>query len=108
MLPDLIETNHPSLLWLGFGLCLMGVNLMTYAAFRLDKERARTGGWRVSERGLLLLAASGGWPAAKFAQHQLHHKLRKRSFATRLNVVGTGLGLAFLVGLTPLGAVLVA
>jgi len=108
MLPALIETNHPALLWLGFALCLMGVNVMTYLAFRLDKERARSGGWRVSERGLLLLAAAGGWPAAKFAQHQLRHKLRKRSFATRLNVAGSVFGLVVLLGLTPFGAAIVS
>lgn len=108
MLPALIDANNPSLLWLGLALCMLGVNLMTYTAFRLDKDRARTGGWRVSERGLLLLAASGGWPAAKLAQHQLRHKLHKRSFARRLNLVGSGLGLALLLGLTPVGAALVA
>lgn len=108
MLPAMIDTDNPQLLWLGLALCMAGINLLTFAAFHLDKERARTGGWRVSERGLLLLAASGGWPAAKFAQHQLNHKRRKRSFSTRLNMIGIGLGVFTLLGLTPVGAGLVA
>lgn len=108
MLPVLIDSANPPLLWLGFALCLMGVNVMTYLAFQLDKDRARAGGWRMSERGLLLLAAAGGWPAAKLAQHHLRHKRRKRAFAVRLNLAGLWLGVGLLIGLTPLGGALVA
>lgn len=108
MLPALIDSPQPQLLWLGLMLVLMGVNLLTYTAFLLDKSRARRGQWRVSERGLLVLAATGGWPAAKLAQHQLHHKLHKRTFTTRLNLVGLMLGVAATILLTPIGAGLVA
>lgn len=73
-------------------------NLLTYAAFALDKRRAVQGGWRIPERTLLLLAALGGWPAAKLAQHRLRHKTRKQPFRLMLNLTGLFLPLLVLAG----------
>ena len=56
------------------------------AAFASDKRRAVAGEWRVAESTLLALAALGGWPAAKLAQHRLRHKTRKQPFRTCLNL----------------------
>lgn len=74
-------------------------NLLTYAAFAVDKRRAVQGGWRMPERTLLLLATLGGWPAAKLAQHRLRHKTRKQPFRLLLNLAGLFLPLAVLVGM---------
>lgn len=73
-------------------------NLLTYAAFALDKRRAVEGGWRIPERTLLLLAALGGWPAAKLAQHRLRHMTRKQPFRLMLNLTGLFLPLLVLAG----------
>lgn len=67
-------------------LAVLALNLLTYAAFASDKRRAVAGEWRVAESTLLTLAALGGWPAAKLAQHRLRHKTRKQPFRTRLNL----------------------
>lgn len=66
---------------------LIAVNLASFLAFRADKLRAQTGRWRIPERSLLLLAASGGWIGAKRAQKRYRHKTRKQPFAFWLNMV---------------------
>lgn len=63
------------------------LNAATYLVFAYDKRAARSGQWRISERVLLTLAAVGGWPAAKLAQHHLRHKTRKQPFGLILNLI---------------------
>lgn len=82
---------------------LAAVNLWTLLAFWQDKQRARTGGWRISEDNLLCLAAAGGWPAALVARNVFHHKTRKEPFSTHLQLIamlegGAAVGLAFVYG----------
>ena len=57
-------------------------NLVAWAAFRIDKARARRGVRRIPERRLLWFAAFGGAGAliAMYA-HQQRHKVDKRRFA---------------------------
>jgi len=56
------------------------VSVWTYLMYMQDKAAARAGQWRVSEGGLLMLSAIGGWPGANLAQHYLRHKSKKMSF----------------------------
>ncbi len=60
------------------------INLVTYQAFRSDKQRAKSNSRRIPERTLLWLAAAGGSIGAIIAQQQLRHKTRKQPFATLL------------------------
>jgi uncharacterized membrane protein YsdA (DUF1294 family)/cold shock CspA family protein len=75
-----------------------------FAAYALDKSAARTGGWRLAERSLLLLGLIGGWPGAIVAQQLFRHKTRKRAFlaefwaSVALNVI------AFTILSSPLSA----
>lgn len=73
-------------------LCLLGlfgmINVLSYAAFGLDKRRAESGDWRVPERTLLMLAMLGGWLGAKLAQRRFRHKTSKEPFRSRLNRIG--------------------
>jgi len=39
-------------------------SLASFAAYGFDKRRAATGGRRVPERTLLVLALVGGWPGS--------------------------------------------
>lgn len=62
-------------------LCLVVVmSVVCYVAYGLDKRRASTGGRRVPERTLHVLAFLGGWPGGLLAQRQFRHKTKKLSF----------------------------
>lgn len=77
----------PKVLILGaLGLWFLIQNLRAYRAFADDKRRAVAGAQRVPEGRLLWLAMTGGWPAAKLAQHVLRHKTRKQPFRSQLNL----------------------
>lgn len=66
---------------------LVLVNLMTLLCFQHDKQRAVTGGRRVRESDLLLLAFIGGSPAALLARRMFRHKTRKEPFSTYLLLI---------------------
>ena len=51
-----------------------------FIAYGLDKRRAASGGRRIPERTLHLLAFLGGWPGAWLGQRQFRHKTAKVSF----------------------------
>jgi len=59
---------------------LAGLNVLTAAAYALDKHAARHGRWRTPEAHLHLLELLGGWPAAGFAQQLLRHKRAKPAY----------------------------
>jgi len=73
--------NRPfvELLWFS-PIYLALINLTTYFALWFGKQKARQGGWRISESNLLFVALIGGSPAAIFAQQHLRHKTRKEPF----------------------------
>ena len=98
-MPETLATNPDLPLILALAGYAVFANLLTYTAFALDKRRAVQGGWRIPERTLLLLAALGGWPAAKLAQHRLRHKTRKQPFRLMLNLAGLFLPVAVLVAM---------
>ncbi len=85
-------------MWLG--IYLVGINIVTFAAFGYDKHQAKTDGWRVPERTLLLLAGIGGSIGALAGMYYFHHKTLHNSF--RLGVpailVIQILALRFLLG----------
>ena len=78
------------------------VNMITIAAFAIDKRRSSTGGWRIPESRLLWFAALGGSPGAFWARHRFRHKTRKQPFVGRLQLIAmvqvgvvAGLAIAF-------------
>lgn len=60
---------------------LVAINLMTFFAFRHDKQRAINGGRRVSERDLLTLTAIGGTIGAWLGMRIFRHKTQKPKFS---------------------------
>lgn len=76
-------------------LLLLTGNLIAFLMFWLDKEQARNGGWRISERTLLTATAFGAL-GAWMGQHILRHKTRKQPFASRLGLILTLYVLALL------------
>ena len=88
----------------------VGLSLVTFVAYAIDKSAAQRGAWRTSEGTLLLLGLAGGWPGGLMAQEMLRHKSKKASFRTvfwvtvLMNCAGlawlhTGSGKATLTGL---------
>ena len=52
-----------------FVLYLVGINVLTFLVYGLDKWKARRRRWRISEQTLLLLAVLGGSIGALLAMH---------------------------------------
>jgi uncharacterized membrane protein YsdA (DUF1294 family) len=78
---------------------LIAVNFCAFAAFGVDKARAETGAWRISEGTLLRLALIGGTPGAYAGRALFRHKTRKQPFSGQLHAIAAlqliaGAGLA--------------
>ena len=59
---------------------LASMSIATFALYGYDKQMARTGGFRVPENALHILAIAGGSPGALLGQRVFRHKTSKRSF----------------------------
>lgn len=77
----------PNAQWIA--LAILAVNVAAFLAFWADKQLARNGAWRVSERTLLWLALVGGSPGAIAAQQAFRHKTRKEPFRSQLLAIVT-------------------
>jgi len=72
----------------------VGMCLVAFLAYSIDKSAARAGKRRIPEATLHSFSLLGGWPGAIVAQRWLHHKSSKTSFqiifwaTVALNVVG--------------------
>lgn len=58
----------------------VGISLLTFLAYVLDKGAAVAKQWRTPENTLHLFSLAGGWPGALIAQQILRHKTSKTSF----------------------------
>jgi len=58
----------------------VGLSILTYLVYAMDKSAAKKGAWRTQESTLHLLSLAGGWPGALVAQQKLRHKSRKEEF----------------------------
>lgn len=63
------------------------INFTAWAAYGLDKGRARSGKWRIPERTLLLLALAGGSLGALAGMLMFRHKTRKAKFVISVPVM---------------------
>ena len=61
------------------GLVLV-MSLACFVTYGRDKRRAASGGRRVPESTLHLLALFGGWPGALIGQRRFRHKTNKLPF----------------------------
>lgn len=62
-------------------------NIITLAAFCIDKQRAVHNKWRISEATLLALSIAGGSFGGFVAMVLLRHKIRSREFAWGLPLI---------------------
>ena len=61
-------------------LVLVGLNLLAFALYGIDKRKAKRGAWRISEATLLLIAALGGSIGALLGMELFRHKTRHVKF----------------------------
>lgn len=69
------------------GLYITIMSILTFMAFGIDKYRAKTNAWRISEQTLLCLSAIGGGVGALIAMLVFRHKIRKPRFAIGVPVI---------------------
>ena len=60
--------------------CIIGVNVITFVVYGIDKLKAKKGKWRVPEATLLLLAVVGGSVGAWCGVRVWHHKTMHAKF----------------------------
>jgi uncharacterized membrane protein YsdA (DUF1294 family) len=63
---------------------LLVANVVSFAMFGIDKQRARAGQRRISEHALLVSAVVSGTIGAWVGMSVFRHKTAKRSFQTRM------------------------
>ena len=66
---------------------LVGINLVLFALFGIDKRRAGLGRRRIRERTLLIFSVLGGSVGAIVGMHTFHHKTRKWYFRIGLPAI---------------------
>ena len=59
---------------------LLGINLLTFFVYGIDKWKAKRNKWRVPEATLLMLAALGGSVGALLGMFVFHHKTKHKKF----------------------------
>lgn len=66
---------------------LLGINLLTFLVYGLDKRKARRGKWRIPEATLLLLAVFGGSIGALLGMSVFRHKTKHKKFLIGLPLI---------------------
>lgn len=62
----------------------LGMSMLAFIAYAVDKSAARNNRWRTKESTLHMLGLFGGWPGALVARHLLRHKSKKEAFRVTL------------------------
>lgn len=68
-------------------LYLAAINVVTFLAYGLDKQKAKQNRWRIPEKVLLGLAALGGSVGAFIGMRAFHHKTKKLKFSVGVPVI---------------------
>lgn len=59
---------------------ILGINVIAFLVYGIDKLKAKRGKWRIPESTLLLLAAIGGSIGARLGMKVWHHKTMHKKF----------------------------
>ena len=68
-------------------LYLVFINLLTFAAYGIDKRKAQKNAWRIKESTLLLLAAAGGSVGALLGMQIFRHKTKHPNFTVGVPLI---------------------
>lgn len=63
-----------------FVLYLIGINVLTFLLYGIDKWKARRGKWRIPEDTLIWLAIAGGSIGALLGMYLFRHKTKHKKF----------------------------
>ena len=66
---------------------LIGINILTFLVYGIDKWKAKQGYWRISEATLLILAVIGGTIGALLGMKVWHHKTMHKKFKYGLPLI---------------------
>lgn len=66
---------------------ILGINILTFIIYGIDKLKAKKNKWRVPEKTLLLLALVGGSVGAFLAMRAFHHKTKHWQFTIGVPVM---------------------
>ncbi len=66
---------------------VLAVNVVAFAAYGIDKWKAKRGMWRIPESTLLLLAVVGGSLGALLGMRIWHHKTKHAKFRYGLPLI---------------------
>jgi len=66
---------------------LIGINVLTFVVYGVDKWKAKQGKWRISEATLLMLAVIGGTIGALLGMQVWHHKTMHLKFKYGLPLI---------------------
>ena len=68
---------------------LIGINVLTFLVYGIDKWKAKQGNWHISEAALLLFAVVGGSIGALLGMQVWHHKTMHKGGTRDIdNIVG--------------------
>lgn len=90
----LVVLHPPVLIWI-----YIGMGIVSFIAYWLDKRAADAGRWRTAESTLHGIDLLGGIVGGLLAQAALHHKTAKPGFAA-LTFAITGASLLFIAGIS--------
>ena len=66
---------------------LIGINVLTFLVYGIDKWKAKQGNWHISEAALLLFAVVGGSIGALLGMQVWHHKTMHKKFKYGLPLI---------------------
>ena len=66
---------------------LIGINMLTFFVYGIDKWKAQKGRWRIPEASLLTLAVIGGSIGAWVGMKVWHHKTMHKKFKYGLPLI---------------------
>lgn len=68
-------------------LYILIINVIAFAAYGIDKQKAVKKEWRISEDTLIGLALIGGSAGALLGMKCFHHKTRKKKFSVGVPLI---------------------